>query len=68
MQRLITVRALSEGGFVAECPSMPGCVGRGATESEARDRARQAIAACLAARAESRLSFLADVQRARGVG
>lgn len=36
--------------LVAECPSIPGCVSQGATESEALENIREAIAGCVAAR------------------
>ena len=35
---------------VVECPSIPGCVSQGATESEALVNIREAIAGCLEAR------------------
>jgi predicted RNase H-like HicB family nuclease len=39
------------GMIVAECPAIPGCVSQGKTEQEAIDNIREAIAACLEARA-----------------
>lgn len=39
------------GMIVAECPAIPGCVSQGKTEAEAIDNIREAIAACLEARA-----------------
>ena len=39
------------GFFVAECPAIPGCVSQGKTEAEALSNIREAIAACLEARA-----------------
>jgi predicted RNase H-like HicB family nuclease len=38
------------GMIVAECPSIPGCVSQGTTESEALENIREAIAGCLATR------------------
>ena len=38
--------------FIAECPSIPGCVSQGKTESEAESNIRQAIRECLEVRAE----------------
>lgn len=37
--------------IVAECPAIPGCVSQGTTEAEALDNIREAIEACLEARA-----------------
>ena len=40
---------------VAECPAIPGCVSQGNTEDEAIANMRDAIVACLEARAEQGL-------------
>jgi predicted RNase H-like HicB family nuclease len=37
--------------IVAECPAVPGCVSQGQTEDEALANVREAIAACVEARA-----------------
>ncbi len=37
--------------IVAECPAIPGCVSQGKTETEALANIREAIEACLEARA-----------------
>jgi predicted RNase H-like HicB family nuclease len=39
----VTVRRRADGGFVAECTELPGCVTRGHTEREARRRFHQAV-------------------------
>ena len=36
---------------MAECPAIPGCVSQGKTEDEAMANIREAIAACVEARA-----------------
>lgn len=38
--------------FIAECPSIPGCVSQGKTEEEAEKNVREAIKVCLEVRAE----------------
>jgi predicted RNase H-like HicB family nuclease len=38
--------------FIADCPSIPGCVSQGATEAEAEANIADAIRECLAVRAE----------------
>ena len=41
------------GMVVAECPAIPGCISQGKTEEDALDNIREAIEACLEARAAS---------------
>jgi predicted RNase H-like HicB family nuclease len=41
-----------DGGFIAECPALPGCVTEGETEEEALLNIRCAIAVWLAASQE----------------
>ena len=39
---------LEDGGFVVECPAIPGCVSEGDTVEEAIANIREAIEGCLA--------------------
>jgi predicted RNase H-like HicB family nuclease len=39
---------LEDGGYTAECPSIPGCVSEGDTVEEAMRNIRDAIEGCLA--------------------
>jgi predicted RNase H-like HicB family nuclease len=41
-----------DGMFIAECPSIPGCVSQGRTEEEAERNIRDAIKECLDVRSE----------------
>ena len=41
-----------DGAYIAECPSIPGCVSQGRTEAEAESNIGDAIRECLAVRAE----------------
>ena len=41
-----------DGIWVAECPSIPGCVSQGKTKEEATDNIREAIELCLEVRSE----------------
>ena len=50
MKLLVTLERDETGMIVAECPSIPGCVSQGATESEALENVREAIEGCLEAR------------------
>jgi len=55
MNLLVTLDRDESGMIVAECPSIPGCVSQGKTEDEALGNIREAIQACLEARAENGL-------------
>jgi predicted RNase H-like HicB family nuclease len=52
MKLLITIYQDEDGVFIAECPSIPGCVSQGKTEAEAEKNVREAIKECLEVRAE----------------
>lgn len=52
MKFLITIFRDEDGVFIAECPSIPGCVSQGKTEQDAEDNIREAIKECLEVRAE----------------
>jgi len=52
MKFFITIFQDEDGMFIAECPSIPGCVSQGKTEKEAENNIREAIKACLEVRAE----------------
>ena len=52
MKFMITLDRDEEGMWVAECPSIPGCVSQGETREEAEEHIREAITGCLEVRAE----------------
>ena len=52
MKFIITLDRDEDGAWVAECPSIPGCVSQGESRSEAEENVREAIIACLEVRAE----------------
>lgn len=52
MKFLITMFRDEDGMYVAECPSILGCVSQGRTEEEAERNVRDAIRECLEVRAE----------------
>jgi len=52
MKVFITMYQDEDGVFIAECPSIPGCVSQGATASEAERNVIDAIRECLTVRAE----------------
>ena len=51
MKWIVTLERDETGMMVAECPAIPGCVSQGRTEPEALANIREAIEACLEARA-----------------
>jgi len=52
MKLIVTLERDETGAVVAECPAIPGCVSQGKTEDEALANIREAIQACLEARAK----------------
>lgn len=52
MKFLITIYQDEDGMFIAECPSIPGCVSQGKTETDAMKNIQEAIKECLEVRAE----------------
>jgi predicted RNase H-like HicB family nuclease len=54
----ITVYQDEDRMYIAECPSIPGCVSQGVTEQEAEKNIREAIKECLAVRAERGLPLV----------
>ena len=52
MKFFITIFREEDGMFIAECPSIPGCISQGKTEQEAENNIREAIKECLEVRAE----------------
>ena len=51
MKLIVTLERDETGMIVAECPSIPGCVSQGKNEDEALMNVREAIEACIEARA-----------------
>ena len=52
-----------DGMWIAECPSIPGCVSQGKTREEALKKIKQAIALCLEVRAERGMPLTLKVQQ-----
>ncbi|MFA6980184.1 MAG: type II toxin-antitoxin system HicB family antitoxin [Ignavibacteriaceae bacterium] len=52
MKFTINIFQDEDGAFIAECPSIPGCVSQGKTELEAEQNIQDAIKECLIVRAE----------------
>jgi len=52
MKFVVTIFQDEDGVYVAECPSVPGCVSQGATQEEAEANIQDAIRECIEVRAE----------------
>ncbi|MFQ5424174.1 MAG: type II toxin-antitoxin system HicB family antitoxin [Phycisphaerae bacterium] len=55
MKFLVNLEPDETGMVVAQCPAIPGCISQGKTEDEALENIREAIEACLEARAANGL-------------
>jgi predicted RNase H-like HicB family nuclease len=62
MRLVVTLERDETGMIVAECPAIPGCVSQGRTEDEAITNIREAIAACVEARAASGMPVTVSVR------
>jgi predicted RNase H-like HicB family nuclease len=58
--RQVVISRGEDGRWVAECPSLSGCVTQGATREEAVENARDAIAQYVAALEEDHLPVPAE--------
>ena len=63
MKLVVTIDRDETGMLVAECPAIPGCVSQGGTEDEAMANIKEAIAACLEARAEAGMPLTISVRQ-----
>jgi predicted RNase H-like HicB family nuclease len=52
MKFVVSIYQDEDGAYIADCPSIPGCVSQGQTEAEAESNIADAIRECLAVRAE----------------
>ena len=52
MKTVVTIDRDEDGVWIAECPSIPGCVSQGDTEDEALANIREAIELCIEVCAE----------------
>ena len=51
----VTLDRDEDGVWIAECPSIPGCVSQGNTREEALENVKEAIQLCLEVRSEKGL-------------
>ena len=52
MKFTVTLEPGEDGHWIAECPSIPGCVSQGISREDALVNIREAIEACLEVRAD----------------
>jgi predicted RNase H-like HicB family nuclease len=65
MKFIITIFQDEDGVFIAECPSIPGCVSQGKTEKEAEKNIQEAIKECLEVRAEKGMPLTVTTRQVR---
>ena len=63
MKFIITIFQDEDGMFIAECPSIPGCVSQGKTEKEAEENIRKVIKECLEVRAEKGMPLTVAIRQ-----
>ena len=59
----IRLRRDEDGIWVAECPSIPGCVSQGKTKTEALKNIKEAVALCIEVRAERGLPLTIETRQ-----
>lgn len=62
MKFIATLDRDEDGVWVAECPSIPGCVSQGKTKEAAIQNLQEAIALCLEVRAEQGLPLTIETR------
>ena len=63
MKLSVTLDRDEDGVWIAECPSIPGCVSQGKTKAAALKNIEEAIALCLEVRAERGLPLTIETRQ-----
>ena len=63
MKFSVTIDRDEDGAWIAECPSIPGCVSQGATKDEALENIKEAIQLCLEVRAEKGIPLTIETRQ-----
>ena len=59
----ITIDRDEDGVWIAECPSIPGCVSQGKTKDAALKNIQEAIALCVEVRAEQGMPLTVETRQ-----
>jgi predicted RNase H-like HicB family nuclease len=63
MKFSVTIDRDEDGVWIAECPSIPGCVSQGTTKDEAVKNIKEAIQLCLEVRAEKGIPLTIETRQ-----
>jgi predicted RNase H-like HicB family nuclease len=63
MKFVVTIFQDEDGAFIAECPSIPGCISQGKSVREAEKNIREAIKECLEVRADKGMPLTVTVKQ-----
>lgn len=63
MKFIATLDRDEDGVWIAECPSIPGCVSQGNSKETALENLREAIGLCLEVRAEEGLPLTVETRQ-----
>ena len=63
MKLSVTLDRDEDGVWIAECPSIPGCVSQGKSKADALKNIKEAIALCLEVRAERGLPLTIETHQ-----
>ena len=63
MKFTVTIDRDEDGIWIAECPSIPGCVSQGDTRDDALANITEAIALCLEVRAEKGMPLTVETRQ-----
>ena len=63
MKLTVTLDRDEDGVWIAECPSIPGCISEGETKDEALANIREAIELCLVVRAETGMPLTIETRQ-----
>ena len=63
MKVTVTIDRDEDGIWIAECPSIPGCVSQGDTKEEALSNIREAIELCIEVRAEKGMPLTIETRQ-----
>ena len=59
----VTIERDEDGMWIAECPSIPGCISQGKTKEQTLDNIKEAIELCLEVRAEKGLPLTIETRQ-----